>query len=195
MISGIDEFENKNLASFKLKNELRTIENELKNWFIKRRLNMEINYSLSKLFDNYNFVGLSINRNINPKDKMLWYDLVNGKPELEDTLSLDAKEYKSDMFIDLWNKSTTIDNPCRLVGSVYFRCLKNNYKLMQEEREQKCIHSYINFDNCRKALKLQQANNIKNSLVKQNTEDNIAKDLFKRRIMLLDMLESDSISK
>ncbi|CAD2103167.1 conserved Plasmodium protein, unknown function [Plasmodium vinckei] len=187
----IEEFGGENVEDFKVKSEIRSIENELKNWFIKRRLNMELNYSLKKLFDNYNFVGLSINRNIDMKDKMMWYDMVNGKPELEDTLSIDAKEYKCDQYIDLWNSSTTVDNPCRLVGSIYFRCLKNNYTLNQADREHKCIHSFMNFNNCRKALKLQQANNIKNSMIKQNTEDNIAKALFERRSKLLEMVKGN----
>ncbi|CDU17671.1 hypothetical protein YYC_02494 [Plasmodium yoelii 17X] len=187
----IEEFREENVEEFKIKSEIKSIENELKNWFIKRRLNMELNYSLKKLFDNYNFVGLSINRNIDMKDKMMWYDMVNGKPELEDTLSIDAKEYKCDQYIDLWNSSTTIDNPCKLVGSIYFRCLKNNYTLNQTDRENKCLHSFMNFSNCRKALKLQQANNIKNSMIKQNTEDNIAKALFERRSKLLEMVKAD----
>ncbi|CAD2090371.1 conserved Plasmodium protein, unknown function [Plasmodium chabaudi chabaudi] len=187
----IEEFGGENVEDFKVKSEIRSIENELKNWFIKRRLNMELNYSLKKLFDNYNFVGLSINRNIDMKDKMMWYDMVNGKPELEDTLSIDAKEYKCDQYIDMWNSSTTVDNPCRLVGSIYFRCLKNNYTLNQADREHKCIHSFMNFNNCRKALKLQQANNIKNSMIKQNTEDNIAKALFERRSKLLEMVKGN----
>lgn len=130
----IEEFGGENVEDFKIKSEIKSIESELKNWFIKRRLNMELNYSLKKLFDNYNFVGLSINRNIDMKDKMMWYDMVNGKPELEDTLSIDAKEYKCDQYMDLWNSSTTVDNPCRLVGSIYFRCLKNNYTLNQKDR-------------------------------------------------------------
>ncbi|KYO00253.1 hypothetical protein PGSY75_0927100 [Plasmodium gaboni] len=188
MSTDIPVTDNETNASFKLKSEINSIENELKNWFLKRRLNMEINYSLKKLFDSYNFVGLSINNNINLKDKMLWYDIVNGKPELEDTLSMDAKEYKADQYLYLWNKSTTVDNACRLVGSIYFRCLKNNYQLKQSEREHNCIQNFINFNNCRKALKLQQANNIKDSLIKQNMEDNIAKALFERRSLLLDML-------
>ncbi|CAD2103170.1 hypothetical protein YYG_02809 [Plasmodium vinckei petteri] len=187
----IEEFGGENVEDFKVKSEIRSIENELKNWFIKRRLNMELNYSLKKLFDNYNFVGLSINRNIDMKDKMMWYDMVNGKPELEDTLSIDAKEYKCDQYIDMWNSSTTVDNPCRLVGSIYFRCLKNNYTLNQADREHKCIHSFMNFNNCRKALKLQQANNIKNSMIKQNTEDNIAKALFEKRSKLLEMVKGN----
>ncbi|VEV56094.1 conserved Plasmodium protein, unknown function [Plasmodium vinckei vinckei] len=191
MSINIEEFGEENVEEFKLKSEIKSIENELKNWFIKRRLNMELNYSLKKLFDNYNFVGLSINRNIDMKDKMMWYDMVNGKPELEDTLSIDAKEYKSDQYIDMWNSSTTVDNPCRLVGSIYFRCLKNNYTLNQADREHKCIHSFMNFNNCRKALKLQQANNIKNSMIKQNTEDNIAKALFERRSKLLEMVKGN----
>ncbi|KEG01886.1 hypothetical protein YYE_03405 [Plasmodium vinckei vinckei] len=191
MSINIEEFGEENVEEFKLKSEIKSIENELKNWFIKRRLNMELNYSLKKLFDNYNFVGLSINRNIDMKDKMMWYDMVNGKPELEDTLSIDAKEYKSDQYIDMWNSSTTVDNPCRLVGSIYFRCLKNNYTLNQADREHKCIHSFMNFNNCRKALKLQQANNIKNSMIKQNTEDNIAKALFERRSKLLEMIKGN----
>ncbi|CXI35345.1 conserved Plasmodium protein, unknown function [Plasmodium berghei] len=187
----IEEFGGENVEDFKIKSEIKSIESELKNWFIKRRLNMELNYSLKKLFDNYNFVGLSINRNIDMKDKMMWYDMVNGKPELEDTLSIDAKEYKCDQYMDLWNSSTTVDNPCRLVGSIYFRCLKNNYTLNQKDREHKCIHSFMNFNNCRKALKLQQANNIKNSMIKQNTEDNIAKALFERRSKLLEIVKGN----
>ncbi|CRG99482.1 conserved Plasmodium protein, unknown function [Plasmodium relictum] len=189
MSTDIKKFENEDNALFKIKSEINSLESELKNWFIKRRLNMELNYSLKKLFDNYNFVGLSINNNINLKDKMMWYDIVNGKPEIEDNLSIDAREYKADYYNNMWNKSTTVDNPCRLVGSIYFRCLKNNYQLNKLDREYKCLHSFINFNNCRKALKLQQANNVKNSLIKQNLEDTNAKALFERRSLLLDMIE------
>ncbi|SBT76462.1 conserved Plasmodium protein, unknown function [Plasmodium ovale] len=188
MSTDIEQVVGKEDVDLNLKREISSIERELKNWFIKRRLNMELNQSLRKLFENYNFVGLSINGNIDVKDKMMWYDIVNGKPELEDTLSVDAKEYKSDQYNNLWEKSTIVDNPCRLVGSIYFRCLKNNYTLTQQDREHKCIHSFMNFNNCRKALKLQQASNIKNSLVRQNAEDNIAKALFERRSSLLDMV-------
>lgn len=186
-LKGLEKTES---AEHNIRNEINVLERELKNWFIKRRLNMELNYSLKQLFDNYNFIGLSINNNVNVKDKMLWYDIVNGKPEIDDdeSLSLDAKEYKIDSYINIWNKSTTLDNPCRLVGSVYFRCLKDNFKLSKFDREYKCLHSFMNFNNCRKALKLQQANNMKTSLMKQNIEDKNAKAMFERRSLLLDVL-------
>ncbi|GAW80334.1 hypothetical protein, conserved [Plasmodium gonderi] len=189
MSTDIEGIKSKDDAAFKLKTEINGIEKEIKSWFIKRRLNMELNYSLNNIFSNYNIVGLSINKNIDPKEKMLWYDIVNGKPELEDTLSLDAKEYKADLYNNMWNNSTTVDNPCRLVGSIFFRCLKSNYHLKESEREGTCIHSFMNFNNCRKALKLQQANNIKNALTNQHVEDTHAKALFQRRSELLDKLD------
>lgn len=189
MNTSLKELEKRESAEQRMRNEIKLLERELKDWFIKRRLNMELNYSLKQLFDNYNFLGLSINNNVNIKDKMLWYDIVNGKPEIDDdNLSLDAKEYKIDSYINIWNKSTTLDNPCRLVGSVYFRCLKDNFKLNKIDREYKCLHSFMNFNNCRKALKLQQANNMKDSLIKQNLEDKNANAIFERRSLLLDML-------
>lgn len=188
MSTDLSHFEKKDATNYNIKKEISFLERELKNWFIKRRLNMELNYSLKKLFDDYNFIGLSINNSVNLKDKMLWYDIVNGKPEVEDHLSMDAKEYKVDTYMNIWNKSTTLDNPCRLVGSTYFKCLKNNYQTTQTEREYKCTHEFINFSNCRKALKAQQANNMKNSLIKQDIEDKNAKAMFERRGILLKML-------
>ncbi|EUD68093.1 hypothetical protein C922_01705 [Plasmodium inui San Antonio 1] len=188
MSINIEKLQSEDEVVFKLKGEVTALEKEIKNWFIKRRLNMELNYSLHNLFSNYNIVGLSINKNIDVKEKMLWHDIVNGKPTLEDTLSLDAKEYKADMYSKIWENSTTTENPCRLVGSIFFRCLKNNYHLMEEEREGTCMHSFVNFTNCRKALKLQQANNIRTALTKQNAEDTHAKALFERRSALLEKL-------
>lgn len=35
-----------------------------------------------------------------PRDLRLWTDIVKGRPELEDDLSLDAKEMKADMYVD-----------------------------------------------------------------------------------------------
>ncbi|KJP87444.1 hypothetical protein AK88_02876 [Plasmodium fragile] len=188
MSTNIERLHSEDEVAYKLKGEIATIEKEIKSWFIKRRLNMELNYSLYNLFNNYNIVGLSINKNIDMKEKMLWHDIVNGKPDLEDTLSMDAKEYKADMYNQMWHNSTTSENPCRLVGSIFFRCLKNNYQLTQNEREGTCMHSFSNFTNCRKALKLQQANNIKTALTKQHAEDTHAKALFQRRSSLLEKL-------
>lgn len=195
MSTTVKDIEKVGSAEHNIRNEINLLEKELKDWFIKRRLNMELNYSLKQLFDNYNFVGLSINNNINVKDKMLWYDIVNGKPEIDDNLSLDAREYKADSYLNIWNKSTTLENPCRLVGSIYFRCLKDNFKLNRFDREYKCLHNFINFNSCRKALKLQQANNMKASLIKQNIEDKNANAMFERRSLLLDMLSEGRQNK
>ncbi|CAG9480647.1 conserved Plasmodium protein, unknown function [Plasmodium vivax] len=188
MSTHIERLQSEDEVAFKLKGEIAAIEKEIKSWFIKRRLNMELNYSLHNLFTNYNIVGLSINKKIDLKEKMLWHDIVNGKPTLEDTLSLDAKEYKADVYRKMWENSTTTDNPCRLVGSIFFRCLKGNYQLTEQEREGTCMHSFLNFTHCRKALKLQQANNIRTALTKQSAEDTQAKALFERRSALLGKL-------
>merc|ERR1719199_1891798 len=98
--------------------EVQSIEAELKDWFLQRRFSMERNMAIKKELDSANFTGLSLsNADVPDAQKVLWSDLVQGKPELEDSLSSNAKVMKADMYTKMFKDSTDLDHACRVNGS------------------------------------------------------------------------------
>merc|ERR1719409_734125 len=148
---------------------------------------MERNMAIKKALDENNFAGLSIaNPDVDPAQKVLWGDLVQNKPELEDTLSTNAKQMKANMYMKMFKDSTDLDHPCRLPGTGYLRCLQDNFKDPTNTRAMKCQTVFSEFDICRKAMVSQQAQAVETALVKQDIADRRAKALFERRSILLD---------
>merc|ERR1711904_557945 len=92
-------------------------------------MGMERNIALKKAFDDNNFSGLSMaNAGVDPAQKVLWSDLVQSKPDLEDSLSTNAKQMKADMYMKMFKDSTDLDHPCRASGVEYLRCVQENHK-------------------------------------------------------------------
>merc|ERR1712187_1017226 len=160
---------------------------ELKDWFLQRRFGMERNMAIKKALDGNNFTGLSIaNADVPGEKKVAWNDLVQGRPELEDSLSANAKAMKADMYTKMFKDATDLDHPCRIVGSTYLRCVADNFKEKSKTRQMKCMADFSSFDACRKGIMQQQAQALENALVKQDIADRRAKSLFERRSILLD---------
>jgi len=172
------------------KKEISFIETELKDWFLTRRFGMERNMAVKQALDGSNFSGLSnANAAVDPAQKVLWGDLVHNKPELDDCLSTNGKQMKSDMYMKMFKDSTDLDHPCRLPGTGYLRCLQDNFKDMSKTRSMKCASFFGEFDACRQAMVAQQTQAVENALVKQDIADRRAKALFERRSILLDTQE------
>merc|ERR1711972_760218 len=109
-----------------------------------------------------NFSGLSMaNPSVPDADKALWSDLVQGKPELEDSLSTNAKQMKADMYM-------------------------TTFKNMAKNRQMKCLSMFGTFDACRQGVLQQQTQALESALVKQDVADRRARALFERRSVLLD---------
>merc|ERR1719499_1098905 len=143
--------------------------------------------AIKKTLDDNNFTGLSINNpDVPDAQKVMWSDLLQGKPELEDSLSTNAKQMKADMYMKTFKDSTDIDHPCRIPGSQYLQCVASNFKDMAKNRQMKCMPLFGTFDACRKGVLQQQAAALESSLVKQDIADRRAKALFERRSILLD---------
>jgi len=171
------------------KKEIGYIEAELKDWFLQRRFGMERNLALKKTLDSANFTGLSMaNSSVPDEQKALWSDLVTGKPEMEDSLSTNAKEMKAGMYLSMFRGATDLDHPCRIPGSAYLRCLQANFSDTNRDRQTKCYSSFSVFDSCRKSLLQQQTSAVESALIKQDIADRRAKALFERRSILLDTL-------
>eukprot|EP00747_Dinoflagellata_sp_TGD_P058017 gnl/TRDRNA2_/TRDRNA2_150924_c0_seq3.p2 gnl/TRDRNA2_/TRDRNA2_150924_c0~~gnl/TRDRNA2_/TRDRNA2_150924_c0_seq3.p2 ORF type:complete len:190 (-),score=63.44 gnl/TRDRNA2_/TRDRNA2_150924_c0_seq3:72-641(-) len=172
------------------KKEVAFIDTELKDWFLQRRFLMERNMAIKKELDDNNFTGLSIaSTDVPAAQKVLWSDLVTGKPELDDCLSSNAKAMKADMYSDMFKNATDLDHPCRVSGSQYIRCLQDNYKDASKNRQMKCMSFFSTFDACRKATLAAQAKALEDASVKQDIADRRAKALFERRSILLDSQE------
>ena len=57
-----------------------------KDWFLQRRFAMERAMTLKKALDKENFTGLSMsNPSVPDAQKVMWSDLVQGTPDMEDT--------------------------------------------------------------------------------------------------------------
>eukprot|EP00933_Yihiella_yeosuensis_P073905 TRINITY_DN826_c0_g2_i1.p1 TRINITY_DN826_c0_g2~~TRINITY_DN826_c0_g2_i1.p1 ORF type:complete len:190 (+),score=63.69 TRINITY_DN826_c0_g2_i1:85-654(+) len=167
--------------------EIQFIETELKDWFLQRRFSMERNMAMKKTLDESNFTGLSMaNASVPDAQKVMWSDLVQGKPELDDGLSTNAKQMKAEMYSKMFKDSTDLEHPCRIPGAGYLRCLQDNFKEKTGTRQMKCLPSFDTFDACRKGVLQQQATALENSLIKQDIADRRAKALFERRSILLD---------
>merc|ERR1712007_238903 len=114
--------------------------------------------AIKKALDESNFTGLSMcNADVPDAQKVMWSDLVQGKPELEDALSTNAKGMKADMYTKMFKDATDLDHPCRIAGSEYLRCVQENYKDKSKPRQAKCQPFFTSFDACRKGLVEQQA--------------------------------------
>lgn len=151
------------------KKEIAFVETELKDWFLQRRFAMERNMAIKKALDEGNFTGLSMaNAEVPDAQKAMWSDLIQGRPELEDTLSVNAKQMKADMYMNTFKDSTDLDHPCRVAGSQYLQCIQNNFKDMAKNRQMKCLSMFNTFDACRKGVQQQQAKALENALVKQD---------------------------
>mmetsp|Transcript_112530 Transcript_112530/g.220564 ORF Transcript_112530/g.220564 Transcript_112530/m.220564 type:complete len:190 (+) Transcript_112530:88-657(+) len=169
------------------KQEISFIEGELKDWFLQRRFAMERNIAIKKALDDNNFTGLSMsNSSVPPAQMALWSDLVQGKPELEDSLSTNAKQMKAEMYTKTFKDATDMDHPCRIPGSQYLQCVQANFKDTTGARTPKCLSLFTTFDGCRKNILQQQAQALETSLVKQDIADRRAKALFERRSILLE---------
>merc|ERR1719342_1589390 len=114
--------------------------------------------SIKKALDENNFTGLSMaNAAVPDAEKALWSDLVQGRPELEDTLGANARQMKADMYLKTFKDSTDLDHPCRIPGSQYLQCLQSNFKDVAKNRQMKCMSLFGGFDACRKGILQQQA--------------------------------------
>mmetsp|Transcript_76916 Transcript_76916/g.213096 ORF Transcript_76916/g.213096 Transcript_76916/m.213096 type:complete len:190 (-) Transcript_76916:101-670(-) len=166
--------------------EVAGIEAELKDWFLQRRFAMERGVAMKKALDGSNFTGLSIASPAVPEaQRALWADLVQGKPELEDSLSANARQMKADMYLKTFRDATDYDHPCRVPGSEYLQCVQSGFKDASAGRQAKCAGLFGTFDACRKTVLQQQAQALETSLVKQDIADRRAKALFERRSILL----------
>mmetsp|Transcript_17972 Transcript_17972/g.40274 ORF Transcript_17972/g.40274 Transcript_17972/m.40274 type:complete len:190 (-) Transcript_17972:81-650(-) len=167
--------------------ELSFIEGELKDWFLQRRFAMERSMTIKKALDKENFTGLSMaNPAVPDAQKVMWSDLVKGRPELEDSLSTNAKLMKAEMYTTMFKDATDLDHPCRVPGSMYLRCVSENFKDPTKKRQSVCQSVFSDFSACRQGLLTAQANALESSLVKQDIADRRAKALFERRAILLD---------
>ena len=165
--------------------ELAGIEQSLKEWFLTRRFRMERAMAIKKELDENNFTGLSINNaNVPPKEAAMWRDLVIGKPAVEATLSHDAQTRKVEIYVDLFDRATDGDHPCRPTGMTFLRCLDGS----RVTAEKDCANQFAAFDACRADIIKAQCNSVDNKLVQQDVEDKRAKGLFERRQVLLDTL-------
>merc|ERR1711953_1522338 len=105
--------------------------------------------ALKKTLDDKNFTGLSMsNASVPDAQRVLWSDLVQGKPEIEGELSTNAKQMKVDMYTSMFKESTDLDHPCRIPGSTYLRCVKENFQETTNVRQMKCLPSFNTFDAC-----------------------------------------------
>mmetsp|Transcript_8200 Transcript_8200/g.19616 ORF Transcript_8200/g.19616 Transcript_8200/m.19616 type:complete len:186 (+) Transcript_8200:61-618(+) len=169
--------------------EIAFLENELKNWFMQRKIAMERNIAIRKTLQVNNFSGLeSYAEGIPDAQKVMWTQLVNGKPTLENSLGVDAREMKADMYLKMFKQSTDLDHPCRIPGSAFLRCLKQNFAGNDADRDSACGRAFGVFDACRKGIQQQQAEATDAALAKQDIADRRAKSLFERRSVLLDTL-------
>merc|ERR1712170_4438 len=104
------------------------------------------------------------NADVPDAQKAMWSDLVQGRPELEDSLSTNAKQMKADMYLKTFKDATDLDHPCRVPGSSYLQCVQSNYKDMSKTRQMRCIEQFGAFDACRKGILQQQAEALESSL-------------------------------
>ncbi|CAD7937057.1 unnamed protein product [Amoebophrya sp. A120] len=166
--------------------ELDGLSGELKDWFLSRRIEMERGLSIKKALDEKNFTGLSLNNSaLPPTQRVIWGDLVFGKPVLESGLSQSAKVMKAEMYLKTFRDATDMDHLCRIPGSAYLRCLRDT-AVSGEASDSKCTDAFAAFDTCRKGLIARQDEALQKSIMKQDIADHRAKAIFERRSILLD---------
>lgn len=179
------------LAVETLQQELEALDKELKDWWLTRKVALERHRSLHALLLRHNFVGLSINSADLPDgQRALWTDLVAGEPRLEDSLSIDAREMKADMYIKMFREAADLESPACAPGLRYLRCLKNHRADTHARRTEACRGPFEAFDAARKALLMQQANATERAMVQQNIGDLRARSLFERRLHVQSLLEA-----
>merc|ERR1712046_435316 len=84
------------------------------------------------------------NAEVPDAQKVLWNDLVQGKPELDDSLSTNAKAMKADLYMKTFKDATDLDHSCRVPGVTYLRCLTDNTKEKSKTRQiSACLTSQI----------------------------------------------------
>merc|ERR1719487_1680525 len=128
---------------------------------------MERNMAIKKTLDEENFTGLSgANENVPAAQRVMWSDLVQGRPEIEDSLSSNAKSMKAEMYTQMFKNATDLDHSCRVSGSEYLRCVQENSKERSKARQMKCQPLFASFDACRKNVLESQARALESSLVK-----------------------------
>ena len=168
--------------------ELAGIEQSLKEWFLTRRFRLERALAIKKELDENNFTGLSINNsNLSSKDAIMWRDLVIGRPSVEAQLSVDAQTRKVETYMDMFDRATDSEHPCRPSGMTFLRCLDEH----RSEAGKTCTADFDKFDACRAGIIAQQKSAIDSKLVQQDVEDKRAKSLFERRQVLLDTMKSN----
>ncbi|GBE61334.1 myosin heavy chain, putative [Babesia ovata] len=172
-----------------VRSEIASIDSRLKQWFLFRRVQAERALSIKKLLEEHNFIGLACNnKSVGVIDRVMWSDIVKGRPELEDSLSVNAREMKADMYMDIFTQSCDLDHACRLPGSKYFQCLQQHFSLNRADRSQRCADSFNAFDSCRTMLQLQQNAHVQEALKRQQLVDDEAKALFEKRMQLMKQL-------
>lgn len=171
------------------KMEISSIDTELKDWFLTRRVNMERNLSIKKALDESNFSGLThYAPGIPTNEKVLWRDLTQGKPKLEESLSANARKMKADMYLTMFRNATDLDHVCRIPGSAFLRCMKDHAAGAESDVESNCSAAFSAFNVCRKGVIARQDESMRQSALKQDIGDQRAKALFERRNILLDTL-------
>eukprot|EP00392_Amoebophrya_sp_AT5.2_P011041 g11116.t1 len=97
--------------------EVAGLESELKDWFLSRRVEMERALTVKKALDEKNFTGLSLNNASLPStQRVIWGDLVCGKPTLDKGLSENARVMKAEMYLKTFKDATDLDHLCRIPG-------------------------------------------------------------------------------
>eukprot|EP00811_Abedinium_folium_P012275 NODE_21380_length_756_cov_3.219396.p2 GENE.NODE_21380_length_756_cov_3.219396~~NODE_21380_length_756_cov_3.219396.p2 ORF type:complete len:136 (-),score=37.72 NODE_21380_length_756_cov_3.219396:253-660(-) len=128
-----------------------------------------------------NFSGLVATQEDAPAlQKALWRDLVKGHPEIEDSLSLNGRLMKADMYSKMFKESTDLEHPCRIVGSQYIVCLRDNFRDTRAGREAQCSAAFAAFDGCRKGLVTDQGEAHLAAMRKQEAADVQARSLFRK---------------
>merc|ERR1711862_988292 len=139
-----------------------------------------------------NFTGLSMaNKEVPEAQQVMWNDLVKGKPELDDSLSANAKQMKAEMYTTMFKDATDLEHPCRISGAGYLRCLADNFKDASKARSMKCASDFGAFDACRTGVPTQQGTALEKALLQQDIADRRAKALFERRSILLDSMQKE----
>lgn len=170
--------------------EIASIDSELKDWFLSRRVSLERNLVLKKELDAKNFSGLSKTAHGLPAaEKTLWKDLTSGKPSLDPELSKNARVMKADMYLSMFRQSTDLEHVCRLPGSSFLRCLKENSAASGKSGStSECEKGFQIFDQCRKGVQIAEKEGLERAVMKQDIQDQRAKAMFERRNVLLDTL-------
>ena len=165
--------------------EIAGIDSQLEDWFMERKLKLERAVTLKKVLEKHNFTGLSQQSQVNSLHAALWRDIVCGRPHIDASLSSDAKLRKADAYVELFDNASDAEHPCRASGMTYLRCLQKNFK-----SQGLCDESFGPFEQCRSQIIKQQDEVLKTSMRVQDTGDRRAKELFSRRLHLLDQLNS-----